>query len=118
MIKIKSCIEEVLSVDVRSSFQTKKARKGKFQAERAIRVSNVVPDPKTRQNLQSSEVEQSKNQDKNICTQQLDRLLITYTVEANDDNDECKESAVDTSGSGADDKIFVIKVELMKNQKK
>ena len=116
--KIKSCIEEVLSVDVRSSFQTKKARKGKFQAERAIRVSNVVPDPKTRQNQQPSKEEQSEKQDNNICTQQLDRLLITYTVEANNDNDEGKKSAVDTSGSGADDKIVVIKVELMTNQKK
>ena len=34
------CIKEVLSTDVRSSWQTKKARKGKYQAERARRLQN------------------------------------------------------------------------------
>jgi tRNA-Thr(GGU) m(6)t(6)A37 methyltransferase TsaA len=57
--RIKSCIEEVLSVDVRSSFQTKKARKGKFQAERAIRVSDILSTDKTNK---SQNVSQSQNE--------------------------------------------------------
>lgn len=107
--RIKSCIEEVLSVDVRSSFQTKKARKGQFQAERAIRVSNVIP---------SHEANPEHNQ-RNTCTQQLDKLLITYTVvEVENSNADGRISAVNTLGSGADDKIVVIKIEMIPNQKK
>ncbi|GFH58061.1 hypothetical protein CTEN210_14537 [Chaetoceros tenuissimus] len=38
---IKSCIEDVLSVDVRSKWQTKKARLGKSRAETAKRVKEI-----------------------------------------------------------------------------
>ena len=39
---IRFCIVEVLSVDVRSEWQTKKARKGRYRAERADRLREVV----------------------------------------------------------------------------
>jgi tRNA (adenine37-N6)-methyltransferase len=49
---ILACITEVLSIDVRSSFQATKARKGKYQAMRAQRlaaesVSDLTPDGAT-----------------------------------------------------------------------
>jgi len=39
--KIQQCIQEVLSVDVRSQYQTKKARKRNSKAERADRMKEV-----------------------------------------------------------------------------
>jgi len=98
---IKSCIEEVLSVDVRSSYQTGKARKGKFQAEKAIRVSSLLSEED-----KSSDVKEEK-----MCTQQLDSLLIKYLVVAHEQVET--NSAVDTSGSGADDSIIVQKISFM-----
>jgi len=100
---IKRCIEEVLSVDVRSKWQTKKAREGKSRAETAKRVKdNSALDASSEQKLGSEDT---------VCTQQLDRLLIKFTVsEGYDANDQV---AVDTTGSGADDGIKVVGVEYL-----
>jgi hypothetical protein len=104
---VKKCIQEVLSVDVRSRWQTDKARKGKFQAERAIRVKSL------RKNEQISDeaVILDENKNPNICTQQIDRLLIKYTVK--EDIQQHHTSVVDTFGSGADDDIVIVGIEYI-----
>lgn len=118
---IKSCIEEVLSVDVRSSFQTKKARKGKFQAERAIRVSDILSSASST-NGESKGNDDGENANQpaksitsKVCTQQLDHLLIKYTVEEKEGegNASSASAAVNTSGSGADDTIIVQEIDLI-----
>ena len=105
---IKSCIEEVLSVDVRSKWQTKKARLGKSRAETAKRVKEI-------QQEDIKEEESEKEQVNDICTQQLDRLLIKFKVD--EKHDEQNPVAVDTKGSGADDAIVVVGIEYIYNKK-
>lgn len=107
---IKNCIEEVLSVDVRSKWQTKKARKGKSRAETSKRVKDMNSE---------SDASWSQNDDRNmetICTQQIDLLLIKFTVKQGFDDGE--HVAVDTNGSGADDGITVVGVEYLDKKKK
>jgi len=122
---IKSCISEVLSVDVRSKFQTSKARKGKSQAERAVRVKalkkqnvkasisdiSAPPSDDVSETKLSNEPNRSFSNNNGICTQQLDRLLIKYSVREEDVGDDS--CAVDTFGSGADDGIIVVGVEFI-----
>lgn len=93
------CIRQVLAIDVRSNFQTKKAREGKFQAERAKR-------------LQGASVSASGggmvDVATDVCTQQLDNLLIQYVVE------ETSNTKRSTSvGSGAEDTVTVISIKLL-----
>ena len=83
-----------MAIDVRSSFQTKKAREGRFKAERAERIKN----------MKASGVASVED----ICTQQLDNLLIRYKVEEASD---LKRST--SQGSGAEDIITVVSVELL-----
>jgi tRNA-Thr(GGU) m(6)t(6)A37 methyltransferase TsaA len=90
------CIKQVLAIDVRSSFQTQKAREGKFQAERAKRLQNV-----------------STGLAKNICTQQLDNLLIQYTVEETTDH-----KRLSSEGSGAEDVVSVTSIQLLERTAK
>lgn len=111
VLKVRSCIEEVLSVDVRSAWQTGKARKGKFRAERAQRVRNVTKE----QTTGSDEKDINAEQELKMCTQQLDRLLIKYSVELKQQEDT--PSAVDTEGSGADDIITVRSIEMIPKKK-
>ncbi len=107
---IRRCISEVLSVDVRSKFQTSKARKGKSQAERAKRVKELQKSS-TSGKPEKSQKEATARLSDNICTQQLDRLLVKYTVREN--IVENSNDAVDTHGSGADDCIVVVGVEVI-----
>jgi tRNA-Thr(GGU) m(6)t(6)A37 methyltransferase TsaA len=93
---VTECICQVLAVDVRSSYQTKKARQGKFQAERSAR-------------LEDKDAAQSAIQ--NICTQQLDNLLIQYTVTESADRQN-----VQSQGSGAEDAVFVKSIQLLKTK--
>jgi tRNA-Thr(GGU) m(6)t(6)A37 methyltransferase TsaA len=87
------CICQVLAIDVRSSFQTKKAREGKSQAERANRMKDVdLGEPVA----------------SDVCSQQLDNLLIQYTV------DEAAESKRSSSeGSGAEDTVTIVSIQLL-----
>lgn len=90
------CIEQVLAIDVRSNYQTKKAREGKFQAERARRLQDtsvgLLPSADTA----------------DICTQQIDNLLIEYTVaEASD------QKRASSAGSGAEDEVTVSSIKLI-----
>jgi len=89
------CISQVLAIDVRSNFQTRKAREGKFQAERAKRLQGT-----------SSTTTAAAVTD--VCTQQLDNLLITYTV---DETSDAKRSS--SVGSGAEDTVTVLSIKLL-----
>lgn len=92
---IKSCIIEVIAADVRSSYQTKKVRKGKSQAERALK------------NEMSNE-SMNKTQSP-MCTQQLDNLLIHFTVE--DSTLHGSGQYVPGINSGCDDRVIIHKIE-------
>lgn len=87
------CIRQVLAIDVRSNFQTKKAREGNFQAERARR-------------LQGATTGGSVAED--VCTQQLDNLLIEYTVSEASDRKRAS-----SAGSGAEDQVTVSSIKLL-----
>ena len=92
-VEIRSCIIEVLSVDVRSSWQTKKARNGASQADRALKIkqtSNVT-------------TESMSDAPKSLCTQQLDNLLIYFTVKDTTKNKTDSQS----HGSGCNDIVVV-----------
>jgi tRNA-Thr(GGU) m(6)t(6)A37 methyltransferase TsaA len=93
---VTECIRQVLAVDVRSSHQTKKAREGKFQAERSAR-------------LEDKDAAQAPIQ--NICTQQLDNLLIQYTVTEAADRQNSQ-----SQGSGAEDAVSVKSIKLLKTK--
>ena len=94
MEDVSECIQQVLCIDVRSSYQTQKARQGKSQAERAKRVQEVT----------NSVIPAAKS----LCTQQLDNLLIHYTVS------QAATTLRSTSeGSGAEDHVLVTRIELL-----
>ncbi|CAJ1934495.1 unnamed protein product [Cylindrotheca closterium] len=91
---IQNCITQVLAIDVRSSFQTKKAREGKFQAERSARLKDMH--------------KESEKGSAAVCTQQLDNLLIKYTV---DEQANLERST--SEGSGAEDTVQVLSIQLL-----
>jgi len=111
-------IEQVLSIDVRSSHQTRKARSGRSQAERAKRVrsrfdvepvsnpENVDERPKT--NATASCITE-EIPGKKMCTQQLDNLLIYFSVK------ETVAKRESSEGSGAEDSITVENIQLLPN---
>jgi len=125
---IKSCIEEVLSVDVRSTYQTKQLRKNKFQAERSGRILDVLvgggatttttpPTPALEQTPESCPPVEEKpttttEPTPQVCTQQIDNLLISFTVQT---PKTTKSEA--SKGSGAEDKVTIVSVGVLKNQK-
>ena len=92
---ILACIREVLAMDVRSQWQTKKARQGKSQAERAIRLHQVV----------SNDLVPTAPA---VCTQQIDNLLIYYTVAETTDT-----GRPTSEGSGAEDAVTVTSIQLI-----
>jgi len=106
---IQGAISQVLAIDVRSKWQTGKARKGKFQAEKAKRVKEVMDNGgSTKSNVE--EVDE-KDED-TLCTQQLDNLLIKYSIQAPEDGGEENEV---TFGSGANDRVEVREIELLRS---
>ena len=116
--KIRSCVEEVLSVDVRSSWQTGKVRKGRFRAERAQRVRSVTEGDDAGSDPTNRTFMKEGGKNLNICTQQLDRLMIKYSVESrHQQGDDEPTSAVNTEGSGADDFVTVRSIELIPTKK-
>jgi tRNA-Thr(GGU) m(6)t(6)A37 methyltransferase TsaA len=90
------CIAEVLSIDVRSKWQTNKARDGNFQAERAGRLRDTLPE------------DCAAVSDSEQCTQQLDNLLVYYTVQAPDHHERSA-----SEGSGAEDIVHVNSIQLL-----
>ena len=99
VVYVVECIRQVLAIDVRSNFQTKKAREGKFQAEKAKRLQGAV-------SASGTEVLSE------VCTQQLDNLLIQYIVV--DETSNAKRSS--SAGSGAEDKVTVISIKLLEEE--
>lgn len=105
---LRNCMHELLGVDVRSAWQTKKARKGKFQAERSTRVK----DWKHGDDQESDDIPADGT--KPLCTQQIDNLLLKYTIEEpgssllnNDANDNSYTVDERSKGSGAEDIVVV-----------
>eukprot|EP00934_Nitzschia_sp_Nitz4_P008037 Nitzschia sp. Nitz4//scaffold297_size22919//183//1635//NITZ4_008518-RA/size22919-snap-gene-0.4-mRNA-1//-1//CDS//3329546289//8027//frame0 len=93
-----AAIQQVLAIDVRSSYQTRKTRLGHSQAERSIRLKDAAP-------LEEAAAD--------TCTQQLDRLLVHFTVERGAST--MKEAS---ENSGAEDHILVSAFHLLQNQPK
>ena len=100
MTRVLQCIEQVLGIDVRSSWQTSKARVGKSQAERADRIQNAMV-------TATSSVDTASYTDQ-MCSQQLDNLLIHYSV---DQPEEINREA--SIGSGAEDIVTVQSLQLL-----
>eukprot|EP00978_Attheya_sp_CCMP212_P002245 scaffold4636_cov43-Attheya_sp.AAC.1 len=117
------CLEQVLAADVRSAWQTGKARKGKSQAERATRVRNILPDA-----LTTDSINEDVEDESNWCTQQLDNLLIKYSVTSTPGSvansvgnnnttasnflgDGNHDMTLAAQGSGADDLVTVESIE-------
>ena len=105
LTNVKACIEEVLSSDVRSQWQTKKARKGKFQAERADRLKQLASLDAERDDLLEHAMDGS-------CSQQIDNLLIRFHVNQPRSSEELQQQA--SNFSGAEDDVVVTSIELLK----
>ena len=105
------CIKQVLAMDVRSNFQTKKAREGKHQAERARRLQDKSKKG-SNDNDDSAKVVVEEEEDVNVCTQQLDNLLIRYSVDKTENHQRST-----SMGSGAEDTVTVMAIQLLNKGK-
>jgi tRNA-Thr(GGU) m(6)t(6)A37 methyltransferase TsaA len=92
------CIRQVLMMDVRSSYQTKKSRSGKFKAERSTRLKGAT--------IASTKAD-TNDQEASHCTQQLDNLLIQFDVKENIPTVSTSEN------SGAEDTLSVTSIKLL-----
>jgi tRNA-Thr(GGU) m(6)t(6)A37 methyltransferase TsaA len=112
---LKECITEVLSMDVRSPYQTKKARQGKSQAERAqhlqeqnqknrVQLSPAVPPPEAKDESVATPVSPSSSS----CTQQIDNLLVHFDV-----RQAASVQRTTSQGSGAEDHVVVTSIEVL-----
>jgi hypothetical protein len=112
-----------LGVDVRSAWQTKKAREGKSQAERSSRVKEWK-DGSTESgssDVLDEEDEQKEGSNNNgsnnpLCTQQIDNLLVQYTIEEPGSAPHTGAvSLVDerSQGSGAEDVVVVHRISFI-----
>lgn len=105
---LRCVIRELLGVDVRSAWQTKKARKGKFQAEKSSRVKEWKGE-----NITTAGTHDDDNKESNpLCTQQLDNLIIQYTIEA---PDSTLVGTLDerSKGSGAEDIVVIHSISII-----
>lgn len=92
---ITTCIREVLAMDVRSQYQTQKARRGQSHASRAHRMH-----PSTVPVMDSTSF--------NVCSQQLDNLLLYFTVQVT-----AAAEREESAGSGAEDTVVVQSIQLI-----
>lgn len=88
------CIEEVLAIDVRSGYQTKKARQGRSNAERSDRLRDTKGAEPAARN-----------------TQQIDNLLVYFDVRAIG-----RPSSSSSEGSGAEDCVVVTGVTCLERK--
>ncbi len=95
MEKVLDCIQDVLAVDVRSSYQTKKSRAGKFKAERST-------------HLQDAAMKLDTQATENYCTQQFDNLLVHFEI-----SEQQSPRGKATKNSGAVDTLIVTSIELL-----
>ncbi|KAG7372152.1 SAM-binding protein [Nitzschia inconspicua] len=101
LTEILNCIQQVLAMDVRSSYQTQKSREGNFRSERSVRIQ-------TRFDTRYNNALVNQYQPKQFCTQLIDNLIIEYEVEARENPQR------DTSvQSGAEDIIIVWRIQLL-----
>ena len=109
---VQQAIEQVLSIDVRSVYQTNKARQGDFQAERSHRIqTNAVTKNKRSTNTTGNDdnsEQQQQQQQQRTCTQQLDNLLIHYTVQA-----AAQAQRPESAGSGAEDVVHITSIQYL-----
>jgi len=101
---VTACIREVLAMDVRSKWQTNKARQGNFKAERSNRLQQQELSTDSGRAASSF-----SNDDNDTCTQQIDNLLVRFTVQ--DAGTVRREASL---GSGAEDVVFVHSIELFR----
>lgn len=98
---VKACIEEILAADVRSRHQTNKARLGLSRAEKADRIQQ--------QQLQRNDVSSQSNEvNDDVCTQQIDNLLVSFTV-----TEAERMERAESIGSGAEDVVIVRSIRLI-----
>lgn len=99
--RLEACICEVLAMDVRSSFQTKKLREGKSQAERSKRLSTKSSEISATSSVTTTTASST-------CTQQIDNILIHFSVQP-------ASSVIrpTSEGSGAEDTILVTNIETL-----
>jgi tRNA-Thr(GGU) m(6)t(6)A37 methyltransferase TsaA len=109
VVTVLQCITQVLAIDVRSSYQTQKTRKGKVQVERAKRLQSHLGRSRDEDSV-NIDVQQNQQRpdEQQLCTQQLDNLIIAYHV-------ECQEQPLRSmsNNSGAEDLILVTSIELL-----
>jgi len=98
--RLTDCIVETLGVDVRSAWQTGKARRGEFQAERSRRLGGAGRGDGT------NDVDDDGGH--RLCTQQIDNLLVGYTIE---ERHGCADER--SAGSGAEDIVVVHSISLI-----
>jgi hypothetical protein len=102
---IENCIIETLEADVRSAWQTGKARGGKFQAERSRRLAGngATAAVAAAQDDGGTGNDVGDDDRPRLCTQQIDNLLVGYTIE------ERRSGCMDerSAGSGAEDVVVV-----------
>ncbi len=131
---IRNVIIEVLTADVRSVWQTAKARRGEFQAERSRRLATSSSDEKKIEAGVKSMMEGTKDHQEMIecccCTQQIDNLLVHYTIEgprtttatttattstSNGSTTSARSTTIDerSMGSGAEDSVVVVSLSLV-----
>lgn len=106
---VTACIQEVLAMDVRSQFQTTRARQGHHKAERSQRLQPKQQQKEISRPSSSSSPNDTDSDTENTCTQQIDNLLVHFTVVASSDHNVKREESL---GSGAEDRVLVQSVEL------
>lgn len=99
---VEACVVEVLGVDVRSAFQTKRSRRGASRAHETRRV---------RERWGTSAA--GRDGGDGLCTQQLDNLLLRFSVRRNDDRSSSSSWAEAAEGSGCDDRVWVTDVKRL-----
>jgi tRNA (adenine37-N6)-methyltransferase len=103
IVAVSACIQEILSMDVRSRYQTQKARRGLSQAERSDRMQLL---PSGRVTPHSGD--RDDDQRDQWCTQQIDNLLIYFDVQPTSNSE--REAS---TGSGAEDTVVVHSIQLI-----
>jgi tRNA (Thr-GGU) A37 N-methylase len=112
--RLEDCIAETLGADVRSAWQTGKARVGRSQAERSRRLAGRTAGTTTARDDDDGAIAGGGDADDDcrrsrprLCTQQIDNLLVGYTVEG------CAAADERSAGSGAEDVVVVHAISLI-----
>jgi hypothetical protein len=107
MQTVLKCIRQVLAMDVRSSYQTKRTRTGNSRAERSTRLQSVSSATTTTTQSKNGDPVEIPQSD-GFCTQQLDNLLIYFETQAS-----TNPTTTASSNSGAEDILIVTSIQLL-----